>query len=57
LYEASRTGDVEAVKKLLARNVDVNYAGEVRGRVWAGGRRGRQWNRAKRHGMEVTAAL
>ena len=40
MYKASRTGDVEAVKKLLARNVDVNYADKVRERVWAARRGG-----------------
>jgi hypothetical protein len=35
LYKASKKGHVEAVKKLLARNVDVNETFEVRGRVWA----------------------
>jgi hypothetical protein len=41
LYQASRTGDVEAVKKLLARpDVDVNYAHKVRERVWAARRGG-----------------
>ena len=36
LFKPSMRGDVEAVKKLLARpDVDVNYADEVRGRVWA----------------------
>ena len=35
LYKASKKGDVEAVKLLLARNVDVNKNGKVRGRIWA----------------------
>jgi hypothetical protein len=34
LVHASDAGDVEAVKRLLARNVDVNLD-EVRERVWA----------------------
>jgi hypothetical protein len=34
LYKASEKGDVEAVKLLLARNVDVNKAYKVRERVW-----------------------
>ena len=40
MYKASRTGDVEAVKKLLARNVDVNETDEVRERVWTARRGG-----------------
>jgi hypothetical protein len=32
LFKPSMRGDVEAVKLLLARNVDVNETDEVRGR-------------------------
>jgi hypothetical protein len=49
LFKASKEGDVEAVRKLLARNVDVNETFEVRGEFGQRGRRrGRQWNGAKR---------
>ena len=58
LYKASKKGDVGAVKKLLARpDVDVNYAHKVRERVWAARAAWEEWNGAKRHGMEVIAAL
>jgi hypothetical protein len=50
LCEASKKGDVAAVKLLLARNVDVNKAYKVRGEFGQRGRRGRQWNGAKRLG-------
>ena len=43
LCEASKKGDVAAVKLLLARNVDVNKAYKVRGEFGQRGRRGRQW--------------
>ena len=51
MYKASKKGDVEAVKLLLARNVDVNKAYKVRGEFGQRGRRHvRQWNEAKCQG-------
>jgi hypothetical protein len=55
LCMACQNGHKEVVKLLLARNVDVNYADEVRGKVWTAKMAWEAGNKAKRHGMEVAA--